>query len=99
MNNRILFVKNLPYSINNYELYELFGRFGSVQQIRLGNNDKTKGSAFVVYDDVESAKNAYNSLKGFNCGGRYLIVHFYKKDAEIKKQLKEQEFRFQTVNS
>ena len=50
--NRILFVKNLNYQITGDDLYELFGRYGSIRQIRLGNEPKTKGTAFVVFDDV-----------------------------------------------
>jgi pre-mRNA branch site protein p14 len=33
-------------------LYDLFGRYGSIRQIRIGNDPKTKGTAFVVFDDV-----------------------------------------------
>jgi hypothetical protein len=50
--NRILFVKNLNYQITGDDLYELFGRYGSIRQVRLGNEPKTKGTAFVVFDDV-----------------------------------------------
>ena len=50
--NRILFVKNLNYQITGEDLYDLFGRYGSIRQIRIGNEPKTKGTAFVVYDDV-----------------------------------------------
>lgn len=50
--NRILFVKNLNYTITGEDLYDLFGRYGSIRQIRLGNEAKTKGTAFVVFDDV-----------------------------------------------
>ena len=32
--NRILFVKNLPFKISDEQLYELFGRYGAVRQIR-----------------------------------------------------------------
>ena len=32
---RILFVRHLPDAITHEELYELFGRFGAVEQIRL----------------------------------------------------------------
>jgi pre-mRNA branch site protein p14 len=45
-------VKNLNYQITGEDLYELFGRYGSIRQIRIGNEPKTKGTAFVVYDDV-----------------------------------------------
>ena len=50
--NRILFVKNLNYQITGEDLYDLFGRYGSIRQIRIGNEGKTKGTAFVVFDDV-----------------------------------------------
>ena len=50
--NRILFVKNLNYEITGEDLYDLFGRYGSIRQIRIGNEQKTRGTAFVVYDDV-----------------------------------------------
>ena len=33
--NRILFVRHLPDAITHDELYELFGKFGAVEQIRL----------------------------------------------------------------
>jgi hypothetical protein len=50
--NRILFVKNLNYQITGDDLYDLFGRYGSIRQIRIGNEQKTKGTAFVVFEDV-----------------------------------------------
>jgi pre-mRNA branch site protein p14 len=50
--NRILFVKNLNYQITGDDLYDLFGRYGSIRQVRIGNEAKTKGTAFVVFDDV-----------------------------------------------
>lgn len=50
--NRILFVKNLNYQITGEDMYDLFGRYGSIRQIRIGNEAKSKGTAFVVFDDV-----------------------------------------------
>lgn len=47
-----MFVKNLNYQITGDDLYDLFGRYGSIRQIRIGNEQKTKGTAFVVFDDV-----------------------------------------------
>jgi pre-mRNA branch site protein p14 len=55
--NRILFVKNLNYQITGEDLYDLFGRYGSIRQIRIGNEGKTKGTAFVVFDDVMDVRN------------------------------------------
>ena len=33
--NRILFVKNLPYKITSEEMYEIFGKFGALRQVRM----------------------------------------------------------------
>ncbi|KIK67835.1 hypothetical protein GYMLUDRAFT_36612 [Collybiopsis luxurians FD-317 M1] len=75
--NRILFVKNLNYQITGEDLYDLFGRYGSIRQIRIGNEQKTKGTAFVVFDDVMDAKNALDHLNGFHLQERYIVVLFH----------------------
>ena len=33
--------------------------------------DETKGTAFVIYEDIFDAKNAVDHLSGFNVAGRY----------------------------
>lgn len=33
-------------------MYELFMRYGTIRQIRIGNEQKSRGTAFVVFDDV-----------------------------------------------
>jgi RNA recognition motif-containing protein len=71
--NRILFVKNLSYQITGEDLYDLFGRYGGIRQIRIGNEAKTKGTAFVVFDDVMDAKNALEHLNGFHLQERYIV--------------------------
>lgn len=77
--NRILFVKGMPYDITADEVYDLFGKYGSIRQVRLyvhisfaysilllipsGNRKDTKGTGFVVYDDIYDAKNAREHLR------------------------------------
>jgi pre-mRNA branch site protein p14 len=107
--NRILFVKNLPFKITSEELYDIFGKYGAIRQIRLGVAPDTKvssdiylklinlfskGTAFVIYEDIYDAKNAVDHLSGFNVCGRYLIVLYYQpnkvtKKAELKKKEEE----------
>lgn len=93
--NRILYVRNLPFKITAEELYAIFGKYGAVYQIRLGNKDKdTRGTAFVVYEDIYDAKAAVDHLSGFNVGGRYLVVLYYqpaKFAARAEREEKEQE--------
>jgi len=91
--NRILFVKNLPYDISGYELYDIFGKYGPIRQIRVGSRKDTRGTAFVVFEDIYDAKNAREHLSGFNVKDRYLIVLYFQKnlvakrvDAEKKKK-------------
>lgn len=43
-----------------------------------GDKNETRGSAFVVYEDIYDAKNAVDHLSGFNVCGRYLIVLYYQ---------------------
>ena len=47
-------------------------------QIRLGDRKDTRGTAFVIYEDIYEAKAAVDHLSGFNVGGRYLVVLYYQ---------------------
>jgi pre-mRNA branch site protein p14 len=86
--NRILFVKNLAYNIDAPALFDLFGKFGPIRQIRAGTSASTKGTAFVVYDDVVDAKQACDKLNGFNFMNRYLVVLYHQpeKMAKVTKE-------------
>lgn len=55
----------------------MFGKFGPIRQIRKGKTGESKGSAFVVYEDIFDAKSAVENLKGFNVAGRYLHALYY----------------------
>lgn len=43
-----------------------------------GNTPETRGTAFVVYEDIFDAKNACDHLSGFNVCNRYLVVLYYQ---------------------
>ncbi|KAI9505980.1 hypothetical protein BX070DRAFT_219129 [Coemansia spiralis] len=83
--NRILLVKNLPFKITSEEIYDLFGKYGAIRQIRTGNEPKTRGTAFVVYEDIYDAKEACDHLQGFNVMGRYLVVLYYQINHRSKR--------------
>ncbi len=94
---RVLFVRNLPYAVEAEDLYKLFGKYGSIRQVRAGveANPKTRGTAFVVYDDIFDAVHARDSLAGYKYATRYLQVWFFTptqrkpRDLEQLRQEKE----------
>ena len=59
-------------------MYDIFGKYGALRQIRIGNAKDTKGKAFVVYEDIFDAKNACDTMTGFQVGGRYITVLYYQ---------------------
>lgn len=67
-------------------MYDIFGKYGAIRQIRVGNTQETKGTAFVVYEDIWDAKNACDHLSGFNVCNRYLIVLYYQASKAFKQQ-------------
>jgi pre-mRNA branch site protein p14 len=74
---RILFVRSIPVKITTHDMYKIFGRYGPIRQIRVGNTDKTKGTAFIVYHDTADAKHAFEALTGFNVEGRFLHLSYF----------------------
>lgn len=92
---RFLYVRNLPYKIENDEMYDIFGKYGAIRQIRIGNQNETRGSAYVIYEDIFDAKEACEHLSGFNVCGRYLIVTYYNparrfaKEAEMARRVED----------
>ncbi|GFY64374.1 splicing factor 3B subunit 6 [Trichonephila inaurata madagascariensis] len=50
-----------------------------------GNTPETRGTAFVVYEDIFDAKNACDHLSGFNVCNRYLVVLYYQSNKAFKK--------------
>lgn len=85
------------------ELWELFGRFGTVRQIRIGSGPKTKGTAFVVYETLDAAYNAQKQLNAFKFGKNYLVALFFKaqrsKGVDVDKERERLEKMKEKVNA
>ncbi|GAX80701.1 hypothetical protein CEUSTIGMA_g8136.t1 [Chlamydomonas eustigma] len=61
-------------------------------EVNRGSAKETRGTAYVVYDDIYDAKVACDHLSGFNVANRYLIVLYYRPGSMNKKVgTKEQE--------
>ena len=85
--NRALYVRNLPFNITADEMYDIFGKYGAIRQIRLGDKKDTRGTAYVVYEDIYDAKQAVEHLSGFNVANRYLIVLYFNAARGKKKKI------------
>lgn len=66
-------------------MYDIFGKYGAIRQIRVGNTAETRGTAFVVFEDIFDAKNACDHLSGFNVCNRYLVVLYYQPNKAFKR--------------
>jgi RNA recognition motif-containing protein len=66
-----LYVGNLPYSIVNSQLEELFGQYGEVKEVRVIEG---KGFGFVEMSNTDEAEKAREALDGSEMEGRTLRV-------------------------
>ncbi|WFD36124.1 hypothetical protein MCUN1_002995 [Malassezia cuniculi] len=82
---RILFVKNLNYNTSGADLYEVFGRYGAIRQVRIGDAPQTRGTAYVVFEEISDARNALNNLNGFNLNDRYIVVLYHVQSRVLGK--------------
>ncbi|CAF1290800.1 unnamed protein product, partial [Adineta steineri] len=74
-----IFVYNLAPEIEENMLWQLFGPFGAVQNVKIIRDfqtQKCKGFGFVTMTNYDEALMAINSLNGFTLGNRVLQVSF-----------------------
>src|SRR4029079_9769968 len=75
---RKLYVGNLPYSIGEGELQELFSKAGNVETVRVMRDMATgraRGFAFVEMATDEEAQKAVTEFNEYELGGRALAVN------------------------
>ncbi len=73
-----LYIGNLPYTITEAELRELFERHGTVASVSVITDRETgraRGFAFVEFEDANGAQAAMQALDGTDVGGRTLRVN------------------------
>ncbi|OGK37911.1 RNA-binding protein [Candidatus Roizmanbacteria bacterium RIFCSPHIGHO2_12_FULL_41_11] len=78
MDNKKLFVGNLPWSLNNDSLREMFAQFGEIVEaivITDRMSGRSKGFGFVTFANEESAKKAIEQMSEFEIEGRKLVVN------------------------
>jgi RNA recognition motif-containing protein len=73
-----IYVGNLPFSVKDTELRDLFGRFGEVADatiIKDRESGRSKGFGFVDMPDGASAKEAIKALNDTDLKGRNIKVN------------------------
>jgi len=73
-----IYVGNLPYSVTDGELQDLFAQFGDVSSARVISDRETgraKGFGFVEMRDNAEANKAIEALNGSDMNGRALRVN------------------------
>lgn len=76
--NTKLFVGNLPFSINEASLEELFSRSGKVVSVTIPTDRDTgrkRGFAFVEMENQSEAETAIKDLNGSTVEGRQIVVN------------------------
>jgi RNA recognition motif-containing protein len=81
-----IYVGNLHYGVNEDELTEIFGKFGTVNSVKVITDKysgQSKGFAFVEMEDDAEGNQAIGELNGIEISGRNLkvnVAHEKKRD-------------------
>lgn len=78
VNPKKLFVGSLPYSTTEQEIGDLFAQYGTIVSVRLVTDrvtGRSRGIAFVEYEEEAMATAAVEALNGHELNGRALVVN------------------------
>lgn len=86
-----IFVNNIPFSMDNATLFQIFSEFGVVESGYIVLKDQTsKQYGFVFYEDEHSAEEAAR-VKKINHRGKFMIAQrFFRKNKFGKKDFRKQ---------
>lgn len=72
-----LYVGNLPYSVTERQLEDLFRGIGTVNSVRIitDASGRSKGFGFVEMDSEEEARTAIERLNGYSLSNRIIVVN------------------------
>lgn len=73
-----LYIGNLPWSVRQDDLMQLFGQVGQITDavvITDRNTGRSRGFGFVEYASDEDARKAIQQFNGYDLSGRKLTVN------------------------
>ena len=77
MDNKV-YVGNLPYSVRDDDLHQLFEAYGQIRFAKVmmdRDTGRSKGFGFVEMDDAAQAKAAIDALSSHAIEGRNLVIN------------------------
>ncbi|OII75172.1 U1 small nuclear ribonucleoprotein with RRM domain [Cryptosporidium ubiquitum] len=91
--NKTLYCKNLNDKINKKDLkillFELFIQFGIIEKITIRGGSPYRGQAFILFQDLNSAINAKNSINGMYILGKPINIEYAKTNSILNPGLSE----------
>lgn len=85
--NQTIYVNNISEKIKipalTTELKAIFNQFGSILEIQAKKNLRMRGQAFIVFEDIESAKKAVATMQGFPFHDKKMRIAFAKSDSDL----------------
>jgi len=90
--NHTIYINNLNEKIKKDELkkslYAIFSQFGQILDIVAMKTLKTRGQAFVIFKDINSATNALRSMQGFPFYDKPMRIQYSKRDSDVIAKMK-----------
>jgi len=90
--NHTIYINNLNEKIKKDELkkslYAIFSQFGQILDIVAMKTLKTRGQAFVIFKDINSATNALRSMQGFPFYDKPMRIQYSKRDSDVIAKIK-----------
>ncbi|KAL2490572.1 U11/U12 small nuclear ribonucleoprotein 65 kDa protein [Abeliophyllum distichum] len=100
----VLYIKNLAKDVVVDDFYFIFGSlFGSIDasksnlSVKLMQEGRMRGQAFVTFPSIELAQNALNAVNGYVFKGKPIIIQFGRSPAAAKANQTEQQATSQAV--
>lgn len=78
MDNRKLYVGNLPWAVNNQSLFDMFAPYGAIIEaivITDRATGRSKGFGFVTFEQDTDAERAIAEMHDKDVNGRKLVVN------------------------
>ena len=97
-----IYVGNLPFSVDDKKLEELFSQYGNVEDVQVIKDKfsgRSKGFGFLTINDNDSAKKAISEMNEKEFEGRKLTVNEAKPREEGERRSFGGERRFGNRNS